>query len=450
MVNMSDFSTFKNRWTITGKLRLITPMRIGGGQNAGAYSLSQSPVLLSYDKQTNTAYPYIPGGSLKGVLRSTLERTLRTFDEDSACVAVKGRRSNVKALCGKCLLCSIFGSQQSGASIRVNDAHLCDTAGNSGSLEERPHCATIYDTRTDPYEMKTRIVNKNNRKVKIPAINLRMEEIIPADTSFDIKITLDNASETEAGFIVLALNEFNNKRCFIGGGVSRGNGFADVYGIRVSKAGLSSDLQTPFKFEEEQLDPFSLCDSARNHLSAIDKKEDVRRQDFDTYFAAGSDEKREGYIVVKYSVWTEKPFRMPGVDEVTVTDRGNPIIPGSTIKGFLRHKLIENGTSAGVIDDLFGSTKDHRSRLLISDAIPVTDFAGRDMIPESTELSMWVVFDNVKKEDLMLINVALQGSCRITGSKMAETKKEGGSSYNMLTFQAKKMHKFTTENFIRE
>ncbi len=447
---MSDFSTFKNRWTITGKLRLITPMRIGGGQNAGAYSLSQSPVLLSYDKQTDTAHPYIPGSSLKGVLRSTLERTLRTFDEGSACVAVTGRGAKVKALCGKCLLCSIFGSQESGASIRVNDAHLSDSAGNSGFLEERPHCATLYDTRTDPYEMKTRLMTRNNNKVKIPATILRMEEIIPADTSFDIKITLDNVSEEEAGFIVLALNEFNNKRCFIGGGVSRGNGFADVYGIRVIKTMLSSDTQTPFKLEEEQLDPFSLCDAARNHLSDIDNKEDVRRQDFDVYFAACSDEKLEGYVVVKYHVWTDKPFRMPGVDEVTVTDRGNPIIPGSTVKGFLRHKLIENGTSAGVIDDLFGSTKGHRSRLLISDAIPMNDFAGRDMIPQSTELSMWVVFDNVKKEDLMLISNTLKGSCRITGSTMAETKKDSGSSYNMLTFQAKELHKFTTEKFIRE
>ncbi|HUT63489.1 MAG TPA: RAMP superfamily CRISPR-associated protein, partial [Anaerolineae bacterium] len=85
---MSDFDVFSNRWEITGKITLVTPLRIGGGQNAGAYSLSQSPVLLSYDAHTQTAQPYLPGSSLKGVLRSTMERIIRTLNEKKSCIAV--------------------------------------------------------------------------------------------------------------------------------------------------------------------------------------------------------------------------------------------------------------------------------------------------------------------------------------------------------------------------
>ena len=81
---MIDFDSFSDRWEISAKLTLVTPMRIGGGQNAGAYSLSQTPVMLSYDAQTETARPYIPGSSLKGVLRSTVERIVRTFNEEEA------------------------------------------------------------------------------------------------------------------------------------------------------------------------------------------------------------------------------------------------------------------------------------------------------------------------------------------------------------------------------
>ena len=100
VMDMNDFDVFKNRWVISGKITLVTPLRIGGGQNAGAYSLSQSPVLLSYDAQTQTAHPYIPGSSLKGVLRSTMERIIRTFNETESCVAVGDRRAVNDVLLG--------------------------------------------------------------------------------------------------------------------------------------------------------------------------------------------------------------------------------------------------------------------------------------------------------------------------------------------------------------
>jgi len=110
----SDFGTFQNQWEISAKLNLVTPFRIGGGQNAGEYSLSQTPVLLSYDAITHKALPYIPGSSFKGVLRSSLERIIRTFNEKYACVAVFGKKAKweTNVLCGNsdCITCSIFGS----------------------------------------------------------------------------------------------------------------------------------------------------------------------------------------------------------------------------------------------------------------------------------------------------------------------------------------------------
>lgn len=243
---MIDLDSFSNRWEISAKLTLITPMRIGGGQNAGAYSLSQAPVMLSYDAQTGTALPYIPGSSLKGVLRSTVERIVRTFNEEKACIGV-GDKKTSKVLCGDCDVCSVFGSQKAGASIRVQDAYLSSSMGNKGVLEERPHCATLYTLIDGSYKMQVSTRRKGNRTFDVPRINLRMEEVIASNTSFDIKINLDNADEKDVGMIVLALNEFNHKRCHIGGGVSRGHGFAEVYGTRVKKKVIFSDPERFFR-----------------------------------------------------------------------------------------------------------------------------------------------------------------------------------------------------------
>lgn len=448
---MIDFDTFKNRWEITAKLTMVTPLRIGGGQNAGAYSLSQSPVLLAYDAQTQTAEPYIPGSSLKGVLRSTVERIVRTINEKKSCIAV-GKRD--KVLCGDCVSCSIFGSQKKGASIRVQDAHLSTEIGSGGVLDERPHCATLYNKKGDEYVMRMRKQGWGGKSYEIPKTILRMEEVVAANTSFDLNINLDNADEHEVGLVLLALNEFNHKRSCLGGGTSRGNGFADMNHVRVTRKRVVPDEDLLFKVEAEQMDPYMFCDSARDYLRDMDNGQDVTRRDFDVYYRAYSSERLEGNLVIQYEVETLKDFKMPGVDETTVTNYGVPVIPGSTIKGFLRHSLIEAGKKADFIDGLFGSVKSqaqHRSRLLISDAFSEEGFSGHDMIPAGTILTMWAVFDNVDKDELGAINdVLTKSSCRITGKKTANTNKDGQSSHNTVIFSAKDLSKFEVSKYLND
>jgi CRISPR-associated protein Csm3 len=253
--------------------------------------------------------------------------------------------------------------------------------------------------------------------------------------------------------LVLALNEFNNRRCYLGGGASRGYGFADVSGLHVTHKKIKDDEDFLFRIDEEKVDPYHFCDKARAYLKSINNKTEIESQDFDAYYKAYSESKMEGNVVVQYDVETITEFEMPGVDEPTVTNMGIPIIPGSTIKGFLRHKLIENGTSASVVDDIFGSTKGqngHRSRLVISDAFPKNDFAGKDSIPEGTVLSMWIVFDNVTEEELSLINGLLQGRCRITGKRAAVVDKFGNASKNIVEFGAVSLKNFKANEFIAE
>ena len=256
---MSDFDVFENRWEISGKINLVTPLRIGGGQNAGAYSLSQTPVLLSYDAETDTAEPYIPGSSLKGVLRSAVERIVRTFNEDRACIAV-GDYKTAKVLCGndKCISCSIFGSMKSGAMVRMQDSHLSADVRFGGMLDDRPHCATIFIKKGEYYEIKMKSQRMGNRTVNRPAIFLRQEEVVAANTSFDLSIKLDNAEMIDVGFLLLGLDEFNAKRCFIGGGSSRGHGFVEVMDIKVIKKSLNGISIKEVSYDVDKIRKLSL------------------------------------------------------------------------------------------------------------------------------------------------------------------------------------------------
>jgi len=448
----SDFGTFQNQWEISAKLNLVTPFRIGGGQNAGEYSLSQTPVLLSYDASTQKALPYIPGSSLKGVLRSNLERIIRTFNENEACIAVAGRHSRreVKTLCGNlnCITCSIFGSMEAGPKIHVRDSQLSDEMNFGEMVEERPHCATVFKEKYGFYEKQYDAKGK-------PKTFMRSDEIVASNATFDVNIVLDNASEEEVGFILLALDEFNAKRCYIGGSVSRGNGFADVMEVKVIKKTLQQNPESLFTVDEKEWDKAELIKGAKAYLKRIDDGNETQRKDFDIYYHAYNPSPFEGNLVIKYKAETLSDFQMPGVDEATVTDRGTPVIPGSTIKGFLRHEFLrsEDGYTADEINEIFGSTssESHRSRIIVSDAYPEDEFPEIDSIPKGTSLTMWIAFDNIEEKVFNKVYQILNSKPVITGKRVA-----GGNGTrdisllkNRVKFTMKSMSQFTRNGYLK-
>jgi len=65
-----------NRYTFNGMLELITPLRISSGY---ASDTTDAPFMCSYD-----GTPYIPGSSLRGAIRSEVERVLAGVGEEKA------------------------------------------------------------------------------------------------------------------------------------------------------------------------------------------------------------------------------------------------------------------------------------------------------------------------------------------------------------------------------
>lgn len=466
MMPGTDFERFENRYLITGKMRMETPLRIG--KQIAPYSISSAPVLLQYDAQQDKYLPFIPGSSLKGVLRSACERIVTTFGMGASWTD------------------TIFGSKEVGAKVRVRDA-----VADQNRVDERIHCTT--DAKPVP-EIQNRdkckhhcnssercpvsdledqfykpVVIEQRGNNPVPKTRLINEENIPTTVSFTFKIEVDNAESRDVGLILLGLDEFNNRRVHIGGGVSRGYGFASVKPIKVT--GLSS-FDFSFRFEEDPFDISAMRGEAIEFLRKNGgyKGNEKRGGNFNVYFRPKK-ELDGGCIVCEFGVKCVTEFRMKGVDEETVTVDGMPVIPGSTIKGALRHKCYYNPEIKGrgrnvwiegcnepvirwnseKVKYIFGSTN-MRSRILVSDAFSntITNVLGGKKINEIEKgslLKCWVVFDNMEKEDIKTILDVLNDKIQITGNTSAKRNPKGKPERNLIRFDLTKAWKFCIDNF---
>lgn len=390
------FERFKNSYEIVGEIRMETPLRIG--KQIAPYSVSSAPVLLQYDAAKREYMPFIPGSSLKGVLRSSCERIVKSYGDDGAC--------NLPKTCGTCRICNVFGAQEVGAKIRVRDCKL-STGVYLRYTEERPH----YADRG----------------------GLRYEEDIPP-FSFDLHIDIANATEEDVGLVLLGLDEFNHKRAHIGGGASRGLGFGSV-AIKGIIEKRVEDFRVNKK-DKKDIKPLDLSHGAG--FKGAD--------DFSSYWRA-DDDSLNGCIVCELEAESLSEFMMRGVDEERINVNGTPVIPGSVLKGFLRKHFIKIW-DANKIDDVFGSTRraGHRSRVLVSDAFPTDDFTGV-LISEGTTLTCWMVFDNMQEKDIRDILNLLKEGRTISGNTSARGyKQQGEKLYNRVKFVVKKAWKFTLDD----
>lgn len=454
MLQVPEYDSFKNRWEIKGTLILETPLHIGAGQCDEAQEQKQSTILIWKDS-LGRELPYIPGSSLKGVLRSNLERLLRTFSENGCCLSVNGEER--EPCCGTCVVCQMFGSPEGGSSITVRDAHVSEEWLNTWTQQhpvsqikaEQMHCATKYDVNLNPIMSTTGTVETGAWP----------QERVAVGTEFSFSITLDNADDIHVGYLLLALDEFNKRRAFLGSGTSRGLGVISV---------------TPFppKITRTILDPntFSMKTESpdRQKIQEImhDAKEELRKlsvaehndthsdkADFSIYSHSrdanpANGTPPSGCVVAELEVVPDnESFRMPGINEKTVTSGGIPYIPGSTIKGFLRHTFIDQKNKISPADkaaiksavkwiyrtfgEIIEEVKEisgertiqekpvQWSHLLVSDAfpcIPVSNGNGGvpEEIPANTPLHMWCVFNNMESEDIQKIMGVLTNPAGVT------------------------------------
>lgn len=170
---------------LKGKIKVQTGLHVGGNNMGISIGGADSPVLR--DPITNI--PYIPGSSLKGKMRSLLEKAIgvlkyKTDKKGNIELDKDGQPITPPCSCGKCEACILFGVSAEGKSEKpgrliVRDAFM-DPA--SVALLEK-------SSNTDmPYtEVKTEV---NIDRITSKA-NPRQIERVPAGAVFNMELILD-------------------------------------------------------------------------------------------------------------------------------------------------------------------------------------------------------------------------------------------------------------------
>lgn len=222
----------RHRWTLeptkrvrfTGQLRMTSALHIGSGSES---SLSDAGVVRHQDGR-----PFIPGSSLKGVLRSHLERLgqvlpgvsscmLYSEDQHSGCVTpdwvarrkdvTEATESDFKKLCHTCTL---FGSPIMAGKIRVPDLEI-DESTFAGQTEVRDGVGIDRDSGLAVDQVKYDF------------------EVVPSDTLFTFQLDVDSPDDTELALIIAGIREMEQGYISVGGKTTRGLGSCVLEGLEV-------------------------------------------------------------------------------------------------------------------------------------------------------------------------------------------------------------------------
>jgi len=219
------FNRFRSRAVLSATLKAETPLYIGAGQESFSPMAVQGSIL-----KNNMELPYIPGSSIKGVLRSFLE----SVQPAQNCVCcngeLKGKKDreahgSAEQLAAyiadadhSCLACRLFGSGVMAGKVKCADAALKDP-GAFLRTELRSGNAIDRDTHTTASGA------------------LFDTEAIPAGTEFSLRMTAENLLEDEARAFSDLLAYFARGGITVGGRSRSGLGQ-----VSVDEDGISLDF----------------------------------------------------------------------------------------------------------------------------------------------------------------------------------------------------------------
>ncbi len=197
------FEKLESRALIQYYIKTISDLHIGGHGNTAPGEVD-SPVLKNYSD-----YPIIPGSSLKGVLRTEMERLLKGLKIDICTVpdVCKSRKRKVDV---ECPVCMLFGGAELAGSVRIKDA----TANRKKTV--------IRDGVA--IERKTRKA-KGGAKYDI--------EAVPQGTDFYGEVAIENLDisgnkNAKLGAFLSLIEFFNSCSGGIGHATSRGFGQVNI------------------------------------------------------------------------------------------------------------------------------------------------------------------------------------------------------------------------------
>ncbi len=162
--------------------------------------------------------PYLPGSSLKGVLRAHCERVVRTLDQGQeerplACNPLDGRGSCSGKLEGRTL---------DGEKVHARSCFICQLFGNT-SLAGHLRTADAYPVDVDEVRTEERNGVAIDRVYGSVAVGPFQLEVV-TQGEFATRLYLKNFTIAQLGLIGLALRDLKAGRIGVGFGKSRGLG----------------------------------------------------------------------------------------------------------------------------------------------------------------------------------------------------------------------------------
>ena len=199
--------------SIKGKIKLLTGLHIGGGNEAIEIGGIDNPVI----KDPKTNLPIIPGSSLKGKIRSMLE--------------IKNNKINDKnggpCSCGNCVICKVFGNTAKENNVGITRAIFRDSFISKESKE-------IIDSK---YILATEAKMENTiNRLKGTAEHPRTSERVIAGLIFDFEISIrifEGDNDVSVNLIKEGLSLLEKDA--LGGSGSRGYGKIEFQNLKLDE-----------------------------------------------------------------------------------------------------------------------------------------------------------------------------------------------------------------------
>ena len=260
-----DFSTFKNKYILTGKIVVLNALHIGSGREKD----DRDAPFISLDDDKNF---YIPGSTFRGYLSTKLERFLDSGNGFK--VKNNGEELNeadVKLIFGYTNLDKLETKindkdNEEDRKLKENNRKIQDRIIrklNAKNLDEVKSLAGRIHVSDMPVLKDVKYVTRDGIKIdrNTGATEKRAKfdyDVVPAGTEFDLNIELENIENYQLDLIGLALNDIlKDNGDLFGGKTSRGIGKCRLKDLKM-KYVTSEDKEKLKKYIFEGKFPYEI------------------------------------------------------------------------------------------------------------------------------------------------------------------------------------------------
>lgn len=260
-----DFSTFKNKYILTGKIVVLNALHIGSGKEKD----DRDAPFISLDDDKNF---YIPGSTFRGYLSTKLERFLDSGNGFK--IKSNGEELNeadVKLIFGYTNLDKLETKindedNEEDRKLKENNKKIQDRIIkklNSKNLKEVKSLAGRIHISDMPVLKNVKYITRDGIKIdrNTGATEKRGKfdyDVVPAGTEFELNIELENIENYQLDLIGLALNDIlKDNGDLFGGKTSRGIGKCRLKDLKM-KYVTSDDKEKLKKYIFEGKFPYEI------------------------------------------------------------------------------------------------------------------------------------------------------------------------------------------------